>query len=85
MVLGTLVIANDQCKLKPNNYPLNLAVAKLGQDLVDFRPDNRYAPLLEVKANKAREYIAGMGLRRACDGMQEVLLKFLPDVYVPRP
>jgi hypothetical protein len=56
MVLGTLLVGEQQCGLKGSSFPLNVAVAKLGQDLVDFVPGNRYAPLVEVKAMKAREF-----------------------------
>lgn len=81
MVLGTMVIAEQRCGQKPGGFPLNLAVAKLGQDLVDFMPDNRYAPLVQVKMMKADEFISGMGKPRACKAMREVLLKFIPNVY----
>jgi hypothetical protein len=50
MVLGTLWVGEQQCGLKGSSFPLNVAVAKLGQD-------------------------------RACAAMQEVLVRFLPDVY----
>ena len=69
MVLGTMMVASDQCGLRTNGFPLSLAVAKLGQDLADFMPDNRYAPLVDVKAKKAREYISGNGKPRACEGI----------------
>ena len=81
MVLGTMVIAEQRCGQKPGGFPLNLAVAKLGQELVDFMPDNRYAPLVQVKMMKADEFISGMGKPRACKAMREVLLKFIPNVY----
>ena len=81
MVVGTMIVANDQCGLKGNDYPFNVAVAKLGQDFVDFQPDNRYAPLVKVKVKKAYEFISGYGKLRACEGMREVLMKFLPDIY----
>lgn len=49
MVLGTMIVVNKQCGLKGNEFPLNVAVAKLGQDLVDFMSDNRYAPSLKSR------------------------------------
>ena len=81
MVVGTVVVQGQKCPRKPNDYPLNVAVAKLGQDLVDFEPGSRYAPLVEVKMKKAYEFIAGLGLEHACKGMEETLHTFLPDVY----
>ena len=81
MVVATLVVQQKNCGLKSNDFPLNVAVAKLGQDLVDFLPDNRYSPLVDVKLKKANEFIQGAGLRPACDGMEEILKKFLPDIF----
>lgn len=81
MVLGTMIVANKQCGLEGNEFPLNVAVAKLGRDLVDFEPDSRYAPLVDVKMRKALELVSAWGKPRACKAMQEVLFKFLPDIY----
>ena len=81
MVVGTMIVANEQCGLTGNEFPVNVAIAKLGQDVVDFMPNNRFAPLVEVKVKKAREFISGMGKPSACKGMRGVLLTFLPDIY----
>ena len=81
MILATVVTATKDCHAKSTSYPLNLAVAKLGQDLADFLPDGRYAPLVDVKMKKATEWIAAEGRPKACAGMVEVLRKYLPDVY----
>jgi hypothetical protein len=80
MVLGTLVVQQQFCPLKTNDFPLNIAVAALGQDLVDFMPGNRYEPLVEVKRKKAVEYMQ-IGKDKACPGMEEILLKNLPNVF----
>ena len=49
------VPARDKtCPLEPNDFPLNIAVAKLGQGLVDFMPGGYYAPLVKVKTKKLR-------------------------------
>jgi hypothetical protein len=79
MLLSTLVVAQKSCDLRTSNYPLNLAVAKLGQDLVDFTPDGRYAQLVEVKLNKAIEWLAVQGKSQACLGFKQTLTRFLPD------
>jgi hypothetical protein len=76
-----VIVANERCGFKANDSPLNVAVAKLGQDLADFMPESRYAPVVEVKMKKAIEYITARGRPGACEGMEEVLLKFLPDIY----
>jgi hypothetical protein len=80
MVVATSIVAIQQCSLKSKDFPLNLAVAKLGQDLVDFMPDGRYAPLVEVKRAKAIEWILA-DKTNGCEGIHEVLLKYLPDIY----
>jgi hypothetical protein len=81
MVLGTMIVANNKCGLKGNNFPLNIAVAKLGQDVIEFRLGGYYEALVEVKMKKADQYIAATGKPRACDAMHDVLIKFLPDIY----
>lgn len=81
MVLGTLIVARDRCSVTPANKPLNVEIAKLGQDLNDFLPNARYAPLVEVKVKKANEFIAAQGKGTACQGMVEVLKRFLPALY----
>ena len=52
MVVATVLVGDNNCGIKGNDYPFNLAIAKLGQDLVDFQPDGRYAPLVQVKVKK---------------------------------
>src|SRR5262245_30043949 len=75
MVLATMTVGNKRCAFHPNGMPLNVAVAKLGQDLVDFMPDGRYAPLVEVKMQKAREWIDAQDKATACKGMRWVLVR----------
>ena len=81
MIVATVLVGGTQCGLKGNDYPLNLAVAKLGQDLVDFKPDGRYAPLVQVKVNKGVEFVRGMGKDKGCEGIRDTLIKFLPDIF----
>jgi hypothetical protein len=81
MVLGTMIVASSQCGLKANNFPLNIAVAKLGQDVIEFRPDGYYEALVDAKMKKANQYIAWKGKPRACEAMHDVLVKYLPDIY----
>jgi hypothetical protein len=83
MVLATVAAHQSDCAppLPESDYPLNLAVAKLGQDLVDFMPDGRYAPLVSVKLAKAREWERTQGVSAACSGMAETLKRFLPDIF----
>lgn len=82
MVVGTFIVQSQNCDLKPKmDFPMNVAVANLGQDVVDYLPDARYAPLVQVKSNKAKEYMAGMGKTQACAAMEEILRKYLPDLY----
>jgi hypothetical protein len=84
MVAATVFVGGKECGIKGNGYPLPLAIAKLGQDLVDFYPDGRYAPLVEVKIKKGLEFINGMGKAKGCEGIQETLIKFLPDIYAQK-
>jgi hypothetical protein len=81
MVVATLMVSDKSCDRKSNGFPLNIAVAKLGQDLVDFFPEGFYAPLVEVKVKKAYEWVGAMDKTKACQGMEEILLRFLPDLY----
>jgi hypothetical protein len=82
MIAGTILVAHLECNFDGNNnYPLNLAFAKLGQDIVDFKPDGRYAPLVDVKTKKGVEWVRGMGIQKGCDGIRQTLIKFLPDIY----
>ncbi|MEA1833434.1 hypothetical protein U8607_15220 [Methylobacterium durans] len=80
MVLATLVVATKTCAAKTTNRPLNVAVAKLGQDLVDFGPNERYSPLVEVKMKKAFEFIQMHGKQTACNGMIGTVRRFLPGI-----
>jgi hypothetical protein len=82
VIVGTVIVQQQQCTIKSSGFPLNVAVAKLGQDLVDFMPGNRYAPLVEVKKKKAVEFVGMAGKKTACAGFEGVLVKFLPDVYM---
>ena len=79
MVVGTLFVATTRCTLKTTSAPLNVAVAKLGQDLVDFLPDGRYDPLFRVKVKKANEWMDARR-RAACDDFRQTLKRFLPDI-----
>ena len=84
MVLGTLLVSEKECGVKTNNNSLNVAIARLGQDLVDFDPDSRYGPLVRVKMKKAYEFITRKGRNYACHGMQDVLHRYLSDVIDTR-
>ena len=80
MVLGTLSVSVKECGVKTTNAPLNVAIAQLGQDVVDFDPENRYAALVNVKIKKANEFIISKGKTYACKAMREVLRRYIPDV-----
>ena len=80
MVVGTVVVSQQVCGPITSKFPLNVAVAKLGQDLVDFQPDGRYAPLVSVKMKKAFEFVSTQGKAAACDAFRFVMKKFLPDI-----
>ena len=80
-ILATNAVAVKECSIKISNNALNLAVAKLGQDLVDFLPAGRYAPLVNLKLKKVSEWVSAEGKTKACSGMVEMLKKYLPDVY----
>jgi hypothetical protein len=84
MITATSIVGETQCGIKGNAYPMNLAVAKLGQDLVDFQPDGRYAPLVQVKVKKGLEWINGLGKEKGCEGIRQTLIKFLPDIYAQK-
>ena len=81
MVLATLVVAGKTCAVKPNDFPLNVAIAKLGQDLMDFLPDAGYSALVEVKTKKAFEFVEAQGQMAPAKVLQEILNQFLPDVF----
>jgi hypothetical protein len=81
MVLSTMIVGNQRCAFHPKDIPLKVPVAKLGQDLVDFLPGGRYSPLVEVKMQKAHEWIDAQDKATACKGMRETLVRFLPDIY----
>lgn len=78
MVVGTLVVATSECGVRATDQNLNVAVARHGQDLVDFQPGNRYAPLVQVKMKKAYEFIRMYGKDTACNGMIGTVNQFLP-------
>lgn len=81
MVLGSLVAAQVSCDLKIKSYPpLNVVVARYGFNYPDFLPGNLYAPVVEVKMNKAREFIDVMGKSRGCQAIIETVRRFPPDL-----
>jgi hypothetical protein len=80
MVVATSIVGETRCGIKGNNHPMNLAVAKLGQDLVDFKSDGRYAPLVKVKLQKGMEWVNTLG-KEGCEGIRGALVQFLPDIY----
>jgi hypothetical protein len=80
MLLATLIIAGSSCGLETTDVPLNVAVRRYGFDLVDFLPDGRYAPIVERKARKAREFVQGMGKPAGCQGLVETVQRFLPEI-----
>jgi len=84
MIAATVIVGGKECRIKGNDYPLNLAIAKLGQDAVDFKPDGRYAPLVEVKVKKGIEFVNGMGKAKGCEGIRQTLINFLPDIYAQK-
>jgi len=80
MLLATLIIAESSCGLETTDVPLNVAVRRYGFNVVDFLPDGRYAPVVELKARKAREFIQGTGRQFGCQGLIETVQRFLPEI-----
>jgi hypothetical protein len=80
MILATLIIAQGSCGLETTDVPLNVAVRGYGFNVVDFLPDGRYAPVVELKARKAREFIQGTGKQFGCQGLIETVQRFLPEI-----
>jgi hypothetical protein len=48
--------------------------------LTDFLYGNRYGPLVAVKMKKAREWIKIQGRTKACNGINETVRRFLPEL-----
>jgi hypothetical protein len=80
MLVATLVVAGDSCRLKTTDAPLNLAVARYGFDIVDFKPDGLYAPVVEVKIRKAKDFIQSLGPANGCSGLTETIRKFFQEL-----
>lgn len=91
VILGTFVTQQRLCPLKSTaDYPLGAEVAKLGHNIADFMPGGRYAQLMDVRVEKAVEFVKIHGLENACKGYQEYLIKYLPTLYeapksIPKP
>lgn len=81
MLLASLVAAQLSCGLKVKDYPpLNVVVARYGFNYPDFLPGNLYAPVVEVKMNKAKEFIDAMGKSRGCQAVIDTVRRFFPEV-----
>jgi len=82
IILGTFVTQTRLCPVKPaNDYPIGLKVSQLGHNLADYLPGGQYDKLMEVRIDKAVEFVKLHGLKYACEGYTEYLLKYLPDLY----
>jgi hypothetical protein len=81
MLLATLVAAQLSCGLKLKDYPpLNVVVARYGFNYPDFLPGSLYAPVVEVKMKKAKEFIDAMGRSSGCQAIIDTVRRFFPEL-----
>jgi hypothetical protein len=81
MLLGTLVTAQISCGLKTKDYPpLSTAVSRYGYNYADFLPGNLFAPVVEAKVDKAKEFISLKGKSAGCQALIETTRRFFPEL-----
>ena len=81
MLLGSLVTAQISCGLKTKDYPrLSSVVARYGYSYTDFLPGHLFAPVVEVKIDKAKEFIRLEGKSAGCRSITETVRRFFPEL-----
>jgi hypothetical protein len=81
MLLGTLVTAQISCGLKTKDYPLlSSAVSRYGYNYADFLPGHLFAPVVEAKIDKAKEFMRLEGKTGGCRALIETTHRFFPEL-----
>lgn len=79
-ILASYMIAEKSCGMKTKDVNLSEIVAKRGFDVKDFTPNGAHGSLVGEKIDKAKEFVATLGPEKACEGIADVVRKYLPEV-----